>query len=176
MLTRTIRTCSRGFKSWVEYKAEQADVTVQDYLDVTQRPEGGYAKWREQVKNEARLNYVLDHCTEEDAKRYLAEFRTEDLAEYLIDHVRDMPKETVHEILTLPVQYNRFALLNPFSKHARMQEIYADVLNCKTDDRGLLDRLAEHHIESKLKELVWSKIDEEAAAKGQSSVVAQKEA
>jgi hypothetical protein len=165
MLARALRITSRGFKSWVEYKAEQAEVSVPEYLELTQKPQGAYVKWRNQVANEARVNYALDHCSEEEAKKYLAEFSTEDLAEYILDHINDMPEETVMQLSKLNVQFHRFPGLDFLASVRGKLSLTANLTFGEFTERGALNRIAEVRVNQKLDELVWRKMDADAVEK-----------
>mmetsp|Transcript_13430 Transcript_13430/g.25289 ORF Transcript_13430/g.25289 Transcript_13430/m.25289 type:complete len:177 (+) Transcript_13430:444-974(+) len=176
MLARAIRTSSRGFKSWTEYKAEQNELPVQEYLDATRRPDGAYAKWRSQQQNEARLNYILDHCKEEEAKRHLAEFSPEDLAQYIQDHLHEMPGEQVYLFLKrLKPKYSKFPVINWILKNTKGTiDALSQVTTSVTPD-GLLHKVASKVIKQTLTQRFWEKVDSEAAKKFSNTAVAKGE-
>jgi hypothetical protein len=123
------------------------------------RKEGAYDEWRHRTEVSNKITFLLDHCSPEEQKHYLKEFSTEDLTRFLLSDLYNLSEKECTRLCELKVSYSSIPGLNSLLMSKSMlnlfQIISADFF--KLEDRQRL--ILKSHLESKLKELEWRKLD-----------------
>ena len=160
MLCRLLRL--RAFKPWAKYQAEQIGLTVEELGEMRkQKTAGAYNDWRDRSIAEGRINFILDHVPTAEQTGFLKEFNTLELANYVIDNIRDMDEASLKKLIDLQIQHNALPVINGIM--AASFDISKDErLNTpNVTDKNRLANAAKLTLLEKLKELAWKQADAE---------------
>ena len=158
MLCRLLRL--RAFKPWAKYRAEKLGMTVEQVAEMQkQKTAGAYNEWKDQVIAEGRINFILDHVPAAEQAGFLKEFSTKELANYVLDNIRDMDEASLKKLVKMNVTHSVLpgvnGLLATFSELTK--ESMLENENVKEKHR--LANAAKHNLTEKLKELAWKEAD-----------------
>lgn len=158
MLCRLLRL--RAFKPWAKYQAEQLGLTVEEVAGLRkQKTAGAYNEWRDQVIAEGRINFILDHVPAAEQTGFLKEFSTKELANYVLDHIREIDEASLKKLAIMNVTHSVLpginAILGTFSELTKSSMLE----NENVKEKNRLANAAKHNLTEKLKELAWREAD-----------------
>jgi len=162
MLCRLLRL--RAFKPWAKYQAEKFGMTVEEVAEMRkQKTAGAYDEWRDRTLTEGRINFILDHVSTAEQAGFIKEFSTKELADYVLDNIRDMDEASLKKLIDLRVQHNvlpvvngAMTLLHELSKDAKLS-------NPNIKEKNRLANAAKLTLSEKMKELAWKQADAQVA-------------
>lgn len=162
MLCRLLRL--RAFKPYAKYQAEKLGLTVEEIAEMRrQKTAGAYNDWRDRTVTEGRINFILDHVPSAEQAGFLKEFSTTELANYILDNIRNIDEASLKKLCDLEVTYNALPIVNGVMDiYNGMEKEYLKK-DANVAPKNRLANEAKWNLSAKLKELAWKQADAEVA-------------
>lgn len=124
-----------------------------------QKTAGAYNEWRDRTITEGRINFILDHVPTAEQAGFLKEFSTQELADYVLDNIRDIDEASLKKLIDLPVQHNVLPVVNGVMEIAFELSKGSMLHNTDAKEKNRLANVAKLTLCEKLKELAWKQAD-----------------
>jgi hypothetical protein len=120
---------------------------------------GAYSEWRDQVIAQGRINFILDHVPAAEQAGFLKEFSTKELANYVLDNIRDVDEASLKKLVDMNVKHSVLPGINGIL--ATISNLTKDSMldNQDVKEEHRLANAAKHNLTEKLKELAWKQAD-----------------
>lgn len=137
-------------------------MTVEELAEMRKgKGAGAYNEWRDQVIAQGRINFILDHVPAAEQAGFLKEFSTKELANYVLDNIRDVDEASLKKLVNMNVKHSVLPGINGIL--ATFSNLTKDSMldNEDVKEKHRLANAAKHNLTEKLKELAWKQADAE---------------